>query len=47
MLRSTLQKYAAMQLLAADTMQFIQSYIQVGQSPDICCAKWAGSSAIR
>ena len=34
MLRSTLQKYAAMQQLAADTMQFIQSYIQVGQTVD-------------
>ena len=34
MLRSTLQRYAAMQQLAADTMQFIQSYIQVGQTVD-------------
>ena len=34
MLRSTLQKYAAMQQLAADTMQFIQNHIQVGQTAD-------------
>lgn len=34
MLRSTLQKYAAMQQLAANTMQFIQSHIQVGQTVD-------------
>ena len=34
MLRSTLQKYAAMQQLAADTMQFIQNHIQVGQTVD-------------
>lgn len=34
MLRSTLQRYAAMQQLAADTMQFIQNHIQVGQTAD-------------